>query len=253
MFVALFQSLPVLPLLLGTGTQPEATYQPLGFSYESSEEERHYSRRSVVRLETFLQNIDLGDMSYDHSSEFGSDRPDIKDVPRERLGFRASFGRPSVRGYVQFFGEKWEKGFVTSNSYDLLGFGGGVTGEPVVGSYSEDNVRLVIPYRAGLNMAIGSNEESLVKETSLYVELEAEVGFGAYLWGFRPMAGFYTSNLEGVVETEVGPDSDFSFSGTNIGAFLELRYKHDNFPVFASIRGQSGDVEGLVLTLGASF
>jgi len=250
--------LPTLALLSspataggGTPIEPSA---PLAIEYRAAAPAplRHYSRRSFVRLEIFAQNLELGELEFDPNS---TPSTDIKDVERDRVGFRASFGKPAVRGYFHLFGEEWNRAFSTNQDFDMFGVGGGVLGEPAAGAWSADNVRLVIPYRAGFNVAWGDDDSGVVDESSVYVEFEGEVGVGVYVWGLRPMLGLYASSLTGYIDVDqIGFGNDeVEYDGVNAGAFAELRYRHDRFPLFASARVQGGDVEGIVLSFGASF
>lgn len=205
-----------------------------------------------IRLEFFAQDIELGEVTFDPDNVPGEF--DVKDIERKRRGFRGAFGKRSVRGYFNIFGEEWDRGFQTATDFEMLGIGGGVLGEPSVSSHNNDNVRVVLPYRAGFNGVFGSEELGAVEEDTLYFEFEGEFGVGVDLWGARPMVGLYASSISGVVDTRDGvadPDSDYS--GTNVGGFAELRYKHHSFPLFASIRAQGGDAEGVVFTFGGSF
>lgn len=257
MHTTLLNSLHALPLLLGTATAPETPSQPEtglpAFEYRVAAPApmRHYSQRSRVRLEVFVQDVELGELDREPDN---APNTTLKDVGRERAGFRAAFGKPAVRGYFQLFGEEWDNGFSSTNEFEMFGIGGGVLGEPAVAELSQDDVRLVIPYRAGFNVAWGDDDSGVVDEETVYVEFEGEVGFGAYLWGLRPMVGVYASNLAGYTDIET-PGNDFGvdYDGINVGGFAELRYRHDDFPLFAAARVQGGDVEGFVLSFGASF
>ena len=249
----LLNSLPALALLLPGGPQPTESPSasvPIEFTRSAPRYVRDYGHRTRVQLEIFTQDIDQGEVDFE--PDLGPDYT-RKDVNRKRVGFRAAFGQPAVRGYVNFFGEEWERGFTTPDNFDLFGFGGGVLGEPVAASFENDNIRIVIPYRAGFNLVLGDDEDGADDEDTAYVELEAEVGVGVHLWGFRPMIGFYSTSLSGVIDNEMGAtDTSTDYNGSNVGGFIELRYKHDKFPLYASLRALGGDVEGGMFTFGAS-
>ena len=212
-------------------------------------------RREIFRLEAFRKDIELEELELD--PEVGSDF-DVFDTDRERGGLRAAFGSPRARGYVQIFGEEFGNGFgLPANQFpgefDLFGIGGGVAGIATVHEF-EDQIRLIVPYRAGLNAAWGEEEVGVVDQNLAYVEFEGEVGFGGYFYGVQPSLGIYVSSLAGTLQVEdhvTDPETDFG--GTNSGCFVQLEYKHDDFPLFAKVRAMGGDVRGVALSIGASF
>jgi hypothetical protein len=102
------------------------------------------------------------------------------------------------------------------------------------------------------------SEEESYEADLWYAEVETEIAIGVDFHGLRPSAGGYVSTLFGETEfngtvdsTEVDLDADLT--ATNVGFFLEVYYKNPDFPLFASARALSGDVEGVVFSLGASF
>ena len=77
--------------------------------------------------------------------------------------------------------------------------------------------------------------------------MEWDAGIGISVHGFQPAAGVYAGTLAGTLEGMVGYlPADFDIEGTNVGAFLELKYGGDEISLLARIRGMAGDVEGWV-------
>jgi len=205
-------------------------------------------REDLVRLEVFSQDIELGEIEYEPE---GAADFTLPDVDRERAGLRAAFGSPNARGYVQFYGEEFGSGL---NQFDdIWGIGGGVAGKPTVYEFG-NQMRLNVPYRLGINLAGGEEDLGVVEQDFGYIEFEGEVGIGGYFHGVQPSIGVYVSSLAGRIEVEdhiTNPETDFD--GSNSGGFLQLEYKHDEFPLFGRIRAMGGDVEGVLVSFGASF
>lgn len=205
-------------------------------------------RKDLVRLEVFRQDIELGEIEYEPEDAADFSLPD---VDRKRAGLRAAFGSPNARGYVHIFGEELRSSL---NQFDeILGIGGGVAGKPTVHEFG-DQIRLILPYRLGLNFAGGEEDLGVIEENIGYIEFEGEIGFGGYFHGVQPSVGLYVSSLAGRIEVEdhiTNPETDFD--GSNSGGFLQLEYKHDEFPLFGRIRAMGGDVEGILVSFGASF
>jgi hypothetical protein len=236
-----FNSDPLPKPALGAAGIPPAILRPSRPLLESGS--------SRIQLEGFVQGLELNSLRISPST--GADF-DIKDIDRDRIGFRAAFGKPQVRGYFQFFGEDWDGLFSSNSESEMLGVGGGVMGEPTLSSHKDGNVRVVLPYRGGLNLAWGDDTTGVVDQDMLYAEMEGEFGIGVSLWGVRPMAGVYASTVSGTLALS-GTSSDTDFSGTNAGGFLDVRYKKDGFPLYGSLRFQSGEASGLAVTFGGEF
>jgi hypothetical protein len=227
----------------------EVTYMGLEKAYSSPAPALRAGKDARVSLEVFRQDIELGELEFDYDGPPAS-KADVKDIDRVRTGFRAAFGAPAARGYVQFFGEEF---YDSPGDFDHWGLGGGVAGFPSAHDFNDD-IRLIIPYRAGFNVAWGEEDNGSIETTQAYVEFEGEVGVGGYFWGAMPSVGVYLTSLAGAGTIDNGvADSDYDFNGTNAGAYIQIAYKHDEFPMFASFRAMGGDVEGIVLSIGAAF
>jgi len=202
-----------------------------------------------VRLELFRQDNEFGEIELDID---GGPTVDLRNADRDRTGFRATFGGSSTRGYFQIFVEEWDLNpSLGGFDFDLIGIGGGVSGTPTVHTFNED-MRLILPFRGGLNIAVGENDAGGVNDADLaYLEFEGELGFGGDFYGAQPSVGVYLNSVAGILSPDVGPDADIT--GTNAGVFFQLMYKHDNFPIFGTIRAMGGDVEGALLSFGAAF
>ena len=197
----------------------------------------------------------------------------LKDVQRKRAGVRVLAGSRSIRAYAQLFAEELDEG----NDADLrpgamvalddfYGIGGGVKGAAPLKELTPD-VRLVLPFEAGLNLVIGDGRftepagGSLLApgaaQTSLaYIEAELAAGIGIDCYGFQSSLGFYLSTFKGSTNEDltVGGDPDeTAFKASNAGAFVDLRYQHESAPFQAGLRGNFGDVAGFEFFVGLAL
>ena len=205
-------------------------------------------KRDNATVGIFVEDIELGETEFENDDPLAPPTFDRRDIERERLGFRASFGGSHARGYVQLFREEVS---YPGTEIDLIGIGGGVTGAPAVHRFQED-IRLIIPYRAGVNVALGEYETGVIEDDLGYLEFEGEFGVGCYVHGLQPSAGIYLTSLAGIASEPTFTD-DTTFSGTNAGGYLQLLYQADHFPIYGSVRVMGGDVEGAVLAFGGTF
>jgi hypothetical protein len=181
------------------------------------------------------------------------------DVEKNRVGLRFAFGGNGARGYVQFFSEEMVSLLpgLLPDEFDLVGLGGGIQGAPSIADLGE-NASLVLPYRVGISLAVGIEEFRGFDEELAYLDTELEFGFGARFLGFQPSAGLYLDTLVGVYESDdpTNPshlDTATTVTGTHVGGYGELFYKHDEFPVFAYVRAVFGEVSGAMFGFGAAF
>lgn len=230
---------------------PSASNKPSFLSQDATPEAEATKpqRKKRIRLEFFTQQDEFEEFKLDTS---GGATTDVFDGDRTRTGLRATFGTSMVRGYAQIFHEDWDIDPLTAGmDFDIFGFGGGVTGSPTVHRFTDD-MRLILPYRFGLNLGIGTNEFSGATETDIaYFEFEGELGIGADLYGAQPSVGIYGSAMDASLSPDVGSNSDVT--GTNTGVFFQLLYKSDNFPVHGGFRLTGGDVTGGTVSLGFGF
>lgn len=249
---ALMLAMPVSGGSHATLSTPFATnseFQPLEYERAYTAPRLRSRDHRRIQLELFTQGLEFGEVEY--QPDVGSDTT-VEDVERRRFGFRGAFGKRATRGYFQVFGERWdESGFATGDEFRMFGIGGGVLGEPIVGRFEGDNIQIVLPYRAGFNIAWGDEETATVDEETAYVEFEGEFGVGVDIYGVRPMVGFYANSLAGYADVE--PSGNFDYDGSNLGGFLEVRVSNDEFPITSSFRILGGDVEGFMFTFGATF
>ena len=75
---------------------------PVEKAYSAPAPPMRAGRKPLFRLEVFAEDIELDKLEYE--PDIGLDF-DILGVDRKRSGMRAAFGKSSVRGYVQLFGE----------------------------------------------------------------------------------------------------------------------------------------------------
>lgn len=212
-------------------------------------QEKKERRQPRVDISVFTGDFDLEEIEIDPNTTGSS--PFDTDVTRERTGVRFAFGGEASRGYFQLFAEDFDEFF------DTYGIGGGVIGTPRVNG-SDASVGFLIPYRAGLSIAAGTEETAGVDELLVYAELQVEVGVGLDWHGLRPSAGIQLSSLGGVdvLDEDLdgdGDDDEATLTGTNFGGFVELYYKHPDFPVYARARAGGGDYDASELAIGVAW
>jgi hypothetical protein len=247
-------------------TSPE-TSTP--FASPPSRDSRVGSRSGKTRKKVhtgvfaFFEDVELGELKDEDDAK-------IHDVSRRRAGVRMSVGSDQVQGYFGVFYEEFGDN-VFEDSFDGGGVGGGVRGIPRLATLS-DNVTLILPFRAGIDVVYGKSEIDVevvptppapsvygtVDVDMVYFGFSGDVGIGVDVYGFQPSVGFALDGLFGTMKIDdtVGQyliDDDFRFDGFNAGGFAELRYKHPDFPVFASVRGLFGNIDGFAVSLGVDF
>jgi len=195
------------------------------------------SDKPIVQIEVINTDQDFEEWEYDPDNSPIDTRLPV--VGRERRGFRFGFGAEAARGYVQLFAEEVDFLRMSTNS-DGGGIGGGVDGVPVVGRAGE-NVKFILPYRAGINV-VGLSDSAADIDTG-YVELEIEFGFGVEFFGVRLQGGFTNSSVGGYQEDENNANNDADLDGSNSATYFEARYKHPKVPVYLGGRIEDGDIE----------
>jgi hypothetical protein len=188
-----------------------------------------------VRLSAFIDELTIWKLDYDY--QFGGS-VSVGNTERDRVGFRAVFGSGGIGGYFQLFSEEVRQQFLFE-PIDAFGIGGGLHGRPVAGDF--DWMQITIPYKYGISLVAAVEDENLV-----YIDTDLELGVGVSIYGFNPSVGAVAQGLSGLHESNV-------VTGFNVGPYAELLYKHDSFPLYASIRAQAGDVESTVLNVGFAF
>ena len=70
-------------------------------------------------------------------------------------------------------------------------------------------------------------------------------------------AGIVANSVGGLFESDnpaLNSNDDPSvISGTNVGAYVEVLYKHDRVPLMARVRAMFGDFNGVLLSFGFAF
>lgn len=172
-------------------------------------------------------------------------------IERERVGARFAWGSRSVRGFFQVFGEEWQSN--SAEPIDLFGLGGGAMGTPVLTDLGKD-VDLILPWRGDISGAAGSDSVGPIDRALVYLELHLDIGIGIDWKGLRPSVGIALSSIGGTLAHEaVGSDLTYTMAGANAGGFLDVQYKHADFPLYGHLRLQGGDYESAILGVGARF
>ena len=205
-----------------------------------------------VRLQFFREDIEFDELDVDFDN---APDADIFAIERDRVGFRAEFGRGAVAGFFHVFGEQFRAPALLGDEFDNLGFGGGVIGTPMVGRAGP--VEFVVPYELEVNVAGGSETVAGFDGDLLYAESMFEVGFGARAFGVQGSSGLVASSIGGLFESDDpasnANDDPAVISGTNVGAYVEVLYKHERVPLMARVRGVFGDTSGVLLSFGFAF
>lgn len=256
--LALLISLSALGSCAAVGDQPER--------------EKATWRNPVFGAEVFASAVELGEIDFDDDLEtiLGSS---IEDVERQRAGVRVSLGSDYLRAFVQFFAEEIDEfdssqldpgSAVTID--DLFGIGIGVVGSPTIKKRA-DGVRIVTPYRVGINIVSGEGRftdatgATLLKSTTedgdlAYIEQEVSVGVGVNSRGFQATIGLFLTNLSGLVDDEIVTDTDnddLKFEGSNAGPYFELGYSDPGSPMNFGVRGIVGGVQGVEAFFGVAL
>lgn len=203
-----------------------------------------------VRLQLFREDIELDDIDVDFDS-----LPDgsLFETERKRTGFRAEFGRNGTGGFVQVFREKLQAPTLLIEEFTNHGIGFGALGAPVV--HQTRHADLIVPWRIEVDLVGGSERVGAGNDDQdlFYAESNFELGFGARAFGVQASSGLIANSLAGTFDTDVPTSSDADISGTNIGAFFEVLYKHPRVPLMARARAIAGDVQGIMLSFGFAF
>lgn len=255
-------------------TVPSITQDPEGVRNESPEEQepdnqepRRRSRRTRhiddvdvardrpyrtysqtrVRLQAIRENIELDDLDVDFDS---APNGSIFETERDRTGFRAELGS-NGGGFVQIFREKLRAPALLTEEFVNHGIGGGAFGTPRVGTVRE--MELIVPWRVEVNLVGGSERVGGSDQDLFYAESNFELGFGARAFNVQASSGLIANSIGGIFNTDLPGKGDADISGTNVGVYFEVLYKHPRVPLMARARAIAGDVQGVMLSFGFAF
>ena len=205
-----------------------------------------------ARLQLFREDIEFDDLDVEVDNATDAS---IRDVERDRFGFRAEFGRPAASGFFQLFLEEFGAPALLLEDFDNIGIGGGAVGAPVVSHAGR--VALLVPYRFEIDFVGGSETVGGFDQDLYYFEAQFELGFGARAFGAQLSSGVVVNSLAGWFDSNnpasLATGDNATITGTNVGAYAELVYKHDQVPLMARVRGIAGDVSGLMFSFGFAF
>ena len=205
-----------------------------------------------ARLQLFREDLELNEWDIDFD---GGPDGKLRDIDRKRTGFRAEFGRASGGGFFQLFREKLDAPALLTQQFTNFGLGGGVAGAPTVGQMR--SVAWFVPYRFEANFVFGSEDANGFDQDLWYAESTFELAFGARFLGLQSSSGIMINSIAGLFDTDdpgnPAASGDADLTGTNIGAYLEVLYKHPRVPLMARIRGVVGDIQGVMLSFGFAF
>lgn len=217
----------------------------------TGDEGRPYGQ-TRARLQFFREDIELDEL--DLQRDVGPDLV-LRDTERTRQGFRADFGNRAAGGFFQLFAEEFRAPLLSVGELDNYGIGGGVVGAPVVGG--SGRVEFVVPYRFEVDLVVGGESGGSPDEDIGYLEAMFDLGFGARVFGLQASSGLQLRSIGGRFDSDdpAAPagTAQSDFDGTNVGAYVELLYKHDRVPLMARVRGLAGDIRGLELSFGFAF
>ena len=225
-------------------------------------------KKTSKSIEAFYEDVELDEIEIGGLDD-DDDSLKVHDITRKRAGVGMSFGSDVAQGYFRVFYEEFGKEML-NEPFRGGGVGGGVKGIPKLAEFN-DNISLILPYRGGVDFVYGQGEIDVYEiqggtptylgtadVNTLYVDLQGSVGIGVDIHGFQPSVGLAFDGLIGTMKVDdtVGQydiDDDEDISAFNVGGFAELRYKHPDFPVFASVRGLFGNIDGFAVSLGVDF
>ena len=128
-------------------------------------------------------------------------------------------------------------------------------GDPELGRAGD--VSFILPFEAGVDVAAGIEEAGGFDEEFVYVEAKPSWDSArAPSESSRRSARRATSSTACTSPTTPPTRRTWkptSITGTNVGAYAQLLYKHDDFPLFAKVRATFGDVEGVMFAAGVAF
>lgn len=205
---------------------------------------------------TLLQLIheDLAFKDFDLDFENGSDGV-MTDFERERIGFRAEFGSVADGSFFQGFSENVRAPSLLVKQFTNYGIGGGVMGSPVVAS--SRSIEFLLPFKFEANVSFGSKNIGVYGQDLWYAEGRGEVGLGARWLGLQSSAGIMANSLVGLFDTDLPSSSVLGsrteISGSNLGAYFEVLYKHPEVPLMVRARAIAGDIQGVILSFGLAF
>lgn len=204
------------------------------------------------RLQLIREDIELDDFDVDFDD--GSAGL-LMGLERDRTGFRAGFGRVASGGFVQLFTEKVSAPSLLIEEFTNYGIGGGIDGSPVLGRTR--NIEFLVPFKFEVNVSVGSKNASVFDQNLLYAEGKFELGFGASWLGLQSTTGIMVNSLAGLFDTgslsSAALGGGAEISGSNVGAYFEVLYKHPDVPLMARARAIAGDIQGIILSLGFAF
>ena len=234
--------------------------RPAGWQEPEGRAARHRDERPAgkpygatrVRLQYFREDIELDELHVDFDGV--PDGP-LRDVERDRAGFRADFGNRAAGGFFQLFRDTWHAPSLFGEDLDAYGIGGGIVGTPVVDR--TERVEFVVPYRFEVDVAAGHKSVAGFGEDLRYAEAMFEVGFGARMFGLQASSGAQFRSVGARFDSD-DPASPANadaavLTGTNVGGYVELLYKHDQVPLMARVRGLVGDIRGIEFSFGFAF
>lgn len=205
-----------------------------------------------VRLQLIREDIELRelDVELDNAPDF-----DLRDIERDRVGFRAEFGKGTTGGFFQLFTEDLRGPALLTEEFTNYGIGGGIAGSPIVGH--TDTLDFVVPHRLEVNVARGSESVGGFDQDLFYIESAFEVGFGVRAFGLQGSSGIMVHSMAGLFDSDdpanISNPGDASITGTNVGAYIEVLYKHDRVPLMARVRAIAGEVRGVMFSFGFAF
>jgi hypothetical protein len=231
----------------------------LGLQEPEHEESESYTNRDIgsshgyddtyTRLQLIREDIEFKDFDVDFDN--GSDGT-LLDFERGRGGFRAEFGQVADSSFFQVFSEKVKAPSLLAREFTNYGIGGGVIGSPIVGSSGD--MEFLVPFKFEANVSYGSKNVGIYDQELWYAEGIFEVGFGARWLGLQSSAGVIVNSLVGLFDSDLPSSSALGsgteISGSNLGAYFEVLYKHPNVPLMARVRAIAGDIQGVMLTFG---
>lgn len=210
-------------------------------------------------FEVFQEESTLDSVDFDYTFEDESTLSETAAVDRDRTGLRMAWGGETSRGYVQIFTEDWSVANSTSGDFEGGGTGGGAMGTPEIGDGPADTI-MVLPWRVDLSLGLGSNAlEDVAFDAMYYTELHADLGVGLQWNGLQPSIGIAYSQLTGFIESNVkeGDPQDevgkIDLAGSNFGFFLDVKYRPEDWALYAHFRALSGDYEATTFGIGVKF
>lgn len=214
--------------------------------------------------EAFMSRMELNEFKLEVDEHHLSGKTKLRSVDRDRNGVRIGVNveeltksvskitpplmdNHNIIIFTQVFDEKFDKDF------EGYGLGFGISGQPILHTF-HDTFKLILPFQMHYNGVTGDADEPHLDADIKYREALGMLGVGVDIGGLQPSIGVSYTDIVGEIEPFIGyGGNDQELTGRNFGTYLGLKFVHKEFPGYAQIRGFSGEMDGVIASVGVRF